>query len=172
MPKYSLLEYSGNQEVRGIVTSGSLWNYYRDEINDDANEKNTANNMVNDNKTITHKSFQYKTKLIGSKAKDNNTLDRQVVVPLKYLSSFWRFLDLPLINCEIKLDFSLSKECIISEISRTPAVAGNLNVNPPAQAREAIQATGATFQINNAKLYVPVVTLSTDDNIKLLENIK
>ena len=51
-------------------------------------------------------------------------------------------------------------------------MAENLNVNPSVQLKEAIQKTGATFQTSNAKLYVPVVTLSINDNIKFLENIK
>ena len=51
-------------------------------------------------------------------------------------------------------------------------MAENLNAIPSVQAREAIPTTGATFRINNAKLYVPVVTLSINDKIKFLENIK
>ena len=94
---------------------------------------------------------------------NNNILDAEVVVPLKYLSNFWRSLDLPLINCEIELDLSWSKECIISEISKTSRIPGNADANLPVPAVAAIQTTGATFQINNAKLYVPVVTLSTND---------
>ena len=147
------------------MTSGSLWNYHRDEINDKANENNAANNKINNHKTITSKSFEYKTKLIGSTSNDNNTLDAEVVVPLKYLSNFWRSLDLPLINCETELDLSWSKECIKSEISIIPRM-------PPVQDVTAIQTTSATFQISNGKLYVPVVTLSINDNIKFLENIK
>ena len=65
----------------------------------------------------------------------------------------------------------MSKECIISEISITPTVANTSDANPPVQEVAAIQTPGAAFQINNAKLYVPVVTLSINDNIKLLENI-
>ena len=64
------------------------------------------------------------------------------------------------------------KKCIISEISIIPVVPGNPNANPSAPDVAAIQTTGATFQINNAKLYVPVATLSINDNIKFLENIK
>ena len=94
MPMH-LLEYSDNQSM----TSGSLSNNYRDEINDDANK--TVNNRINNSKTITNKIFDYKTKLIGSTKDDNNTLEAEVVVPLKYSSNFWRSLDLPLINCEI-----------------------------------------------------------------------
>ena len=80
---------------------------------------------------------------------------------------------MPLINCEkIELDLSCSKECLIFEISITSGIVGNPDANPPVQARAAIQITGATFQINNAKLYVPIVTLHINDNIKFLENIK
>ena len=49
---------------------------------------------------------------------------------LKYLMNFWRFLDLPLINCEIELDLSWSKKCIISEILITPAIPDNLDDDP------------------------------------------
>ena len=80
------------------MASGSLWNYYRDEINDDANEVNVADNKINYNKTITSKSFEYKTKLIGKMSSDNNILGPKVVVPLKYLSNLWRSLNLSMIN--------------------------------------------------------------------------
>ena len=80
----------------------------------DENENIVTNNRINNNKTITSKSFEYKKKVIGSKSSNNNILDIEVVVPLKYLSRFWRLLDLPLINCEIQLDFSWLKERIIS----------------------------------------------------------
>ena len=63
------------------MTSESLWNYYRAEVNDDANENNAANNRINNNKTITRKSFEYKTKLIGNMPNNNNILDAEVVVP-------------------------------------------------------------------------------------------
>ena len=92
MPMSNLLEYSGNYSM----TSGSLLNYYRYKINDDRNG-NTNNDRINNNKTATSKSFKYKTKLIGSTPNKNNILDAEVVVPLKYLSNFWRSLDLPLI---------------------------------------------------------------------------
>ena len=77
-----------------------------------------------------------------------------------------------MIYCEIKLNLSWSKECIISEISITCAVAGYPNGSPPVQARETRQTTGTTFQKNNVQHYVPVVTLSLNNNIKFLENIK
>ena len=148
-----------------------MWNYYIDEINNDANENNAAGIKINNNKTLS-KSFEYKTKLIGSMPNNNNTLVTEVAVPLKYLSNFWRSLDLPLINCEMEIDLSRSKECIKSEISITSRIGGNPHARPPVQATEARQTTGATFQTSNAKLYVLVVTLSINDNIKFLENMK
>ena len=78
------------------MASGCLWNYYRGEVDDDANENDAANNRINKNKTTTSKSFEYKTKLIGNMPNNNNILDAEVVVPLKYLSNFWRSLDLTL----------------------------------------------------------------------------
>ena len=79
-----------------------MWNHYREKVNDDPNENNVAGNKINNNKTIASKSFEYKTKLIGSTPNDNNTLNVEVFVPLKNLSNFWRYLDFPLINCEIR----------------------------------------------------------------------
>ena len=101
MPTYNLLEYSGNYSM----TSGSLWNYYRDKVNDDANkiDNNNSTNKLNNNKIVTSKSFEYKTKLIGSTPNKNNILDAEDIVPLTYLSNFWRFFDLLLISCEIEL---------------------------------------------------------------------
>ena len=71
MAMCNLLEYNDNCSM----TSGSLWNCYRDEINDDANENNAVNNSINNNKTITSKYFEYKAKLIGSTPNNNNILD-------------------------------------------------------------------------------------------------
>ena len=62
MPIYNLLEYSDNCSV----TSRSLWNYYRDEVNDAANENDAANNNINNDNATKSKYFEYKTKLIGS----------------------------------------------------------------------------------------------------------
>ena len=65
MPICILLEYNNNYSI----TSGSLWNYYRDEVNDDADKNDVANKKINNNKTTVSKSFVYKTKLIGSTPK-------------------------------------------------------------------------------------------------------
>ena len=71
MPMYNLLEYSGNYSK----ASASFWNYYRDKINDYANKNNDAiNYRINNNKTTTSKSFEYKVKIIGRTPNDNNIL--------------------------------------------------------------------------------------------------
>ena len=118
--------------------------YYSDEVNDSANENNDASNYrINNNKITASKSFENKTKIIGKTPNDNDILDVEVVIPLKYLSNFGRSLDLPLINCEVKLDLSWSRYCIISAVSRTPAVPAI----PPVPAVQATQTTGATFEL-------------------------
>ena len=67
------------------MTSGSLWNYYRDEVNYSANENNDANNCrIKNNKATTSKSFEYKTNIIGSTLNNNSRLNTEVVVPWKY----------------------------------------------------------------------------------------
>ena len=76
------------------MTSGSFWNHYRDETNHSANDAN--NYRINNSKTTTNKSFEYKTKIIGRTASDNDIWDTEVVVPLKYLSNFWRSVVLAL----------------------------------------------------------------------------
>ena len=81
MLMYNQLEYSDNFSK----TSESLWNHYRYEVN--AHENNADNYRIN-NTTRTSKSFEYKAKLIGSTPVDNNTLDPEVIVPLKYFSNF------------------------------------------------------------------------------------
>ena len=130
MTMYNLIEYSNNYSK----TSGSLWQYYKDEPND-----NLANS----------ESFKSKVKITGSTPAGGNTKDVKIIVPLKYLSNFWRTLEMPLINCEVNLILTWSKDCVISS------------------------ATGETkFKITDTKLYVPVVTLSTQDNAKLLQQLK
>ena len=96
-----------------------LWNYYRDEVNDDENEKNNVDYRVNNNKTTTSKSFVYKTKITGSTPNDNNVVNIEVVVLQKYPSNFSRSLDLPLINCEVELDLKWTSNCVISQLTRT-----------------------------------------------------
>ena len=71
IPMHNLLEYSDNYSM----TSGSLQNYCRDEVNDNTNENNAGNYRINNNKITTSKSFKYKAIRIGSTLNDNNTLD-------------------------------------------------------------------------------------------------
>ena len=80
MPMYNLFVYSDNYSM----TSRSLQNYYREEINDYENGNDNANNSINNKKTITSKSFEYKTKLIGNKPDGNNILNAEVL--LKFCS--------------------------------------------------------------------------------------
>ena len=78
MLRHNLQECSQNYSI----TLGSLWNYYRDEVNDAAKESNAIfNQRMNNKKTKTSKYFEYKTKITGSTPVDNNSLDKEVVVP-------------------------------------------------------------------------------------------
>ena len=92
MSMYNLTEYSDNYQD----SSATLYQYKRDEPPDDINNDLTVNNSS---------SFKYKVNLLGNPEVDNNvaTLHVKVVVPLKYLSNFFRSLEMPLINCKIKL---------------------------------------------------------------------
>ena len=87
-----------------------MQNCHRDELNDNGNE-NIRNNTyrLNNKTTTTSKSYENKTKIIWSKPANNDALDTEVVVLLKYLINVWASLDLPVINCEIDLDLSCSK---------------------------------------------------------------
>ena len=78
---------------------------------------------------------------------------------------------MPLSICEIKPDLSWSENCIISEQSITTRLPANPDANPPVQEVATIQTTGATFQIIDAKLYVPVVTLFIYGNVKFKARI-
>ena len=145
MPMYNLIEYSDNYSK----TSGSLWQYCKEipAINDDGN-------IVDFNGANATDSFNFKTKITGQTAADNNNgniagrVDVEIMVPLKYLSNFQRTLEMPLINCEVELILTWSRNCVI--ISTNVA-----NQNP-------------TFTIAETTL----VTLSTQENAKLLTQLK
>ena len=130
MPMYNLIEYSYNY----AKTTGSLWQYFRDEPDD-----NLADS----------ESFKSKIKITGKTPGNGNEKDVEIMVPLKYLSNFWRTLEMPLINCEVNPILTWSSTSVITN------------------------STGAgTFKISDTKLYVPVVTLSTQENAKLLQQLK
>ena len=168
MSMLNLLEYNNNYSM----TSRSLWNYYRDKVNDDAHENNDNNNYrINNGKTTTSKHFEFKTKIMGRTPGDDNILDTEVVVPLKYWCNFCGSLNLPLINCEMELNLMWPLNSIIYDISRKPEVGTNPGANP-SFAHAQTTATNASFQMNSAKFYIPIVTLSINDDIKFLEKLK
>ena len=130
MPIYNLIEYSDNYSK----TSGSLWQYYKDDPNDNLRDS---------------ESFKSKVKITGNTPAAGNTKDVEIIVPLKYLSTFWTTLEMPLINCEVNLILTWSKDCVITN------------------------STGeGKFPITETKLYVPVVTLLTKDNEKLRQQLE
>ena len=96
MPMYNLIEYSDNY----AKTTGCLWQYFRDEPNDDIEDS---------------ESFKSKIKITGKTHDDNNGKDVEIMVPLKYLSNFWRTLEMPLINCEVNLILTGSSTCVITD---------------------------------------------------------
>ena len=136
MPMYNLLEYSDNYQD----STGSLYQFKRDEPPDvNANVGNATTSLV------------YKPKLIKG-TDDNNVNNVKLAVPLKYVSYFFRSLELPLVNCKIDLELTWHKDCMISSVN---AAAGQV----------------VSFMITNTKLYVPVVTSSTNDNTNLTKQL-
>ena len=136
MPVYNLIEYSDNYQD----SSATLYQYKRDE----PPEGDAIADLTADNSS----SCKYKISLLGNPVVADNIAKRsvKVVVPLKCLSNFFRSLEMPLINCEIKLNLTWKIECVLS------TDAGN-----------------AVFIINDTKIYVPVVTLSKEDNKDFIE---
>ena len=143
MPMYNLIKYSNNYSK----TSGSLWQYCKDipAVND-----NGA--IVDFNGANATDSFNFKTKITGQTDNNGRIDNVEIMVPLKYLSNFWRTLEIPLINCEVNLILTWSADCVI--------IYTNVANQIP------------TFTITETNLYVPVVTLSTQDNAKLLPQLK
>ena len=129
MPMYNLIEYSDNY----AKTSGSLWQYYRDEPND-----NLADS----------KSFKSKIKITRKTPDDGSEKNVEIMVPLNYLSNFWGTLETPLINCQVSLILTWSSTCVITNSTDE-----------------------GKFEISDTKLYV-VVTLSPQDNAKLMQQLK
>ena len=136
MPMYNLLEYSDNYQD----STGSLYQLKRDETPDD--NADVANNTT---------SLVYKSKLISG-TDDNNVNNVKLVVPLKYISNFFRSLEMPLVSCKFDLELTWHKDCMISSVD---AAAGHV----------------VSFMITNTKLYVPIVALSTKDNNNLTKQL-
>ena len=142
MPMYNLIEYSDNY----AKTTGSLWKYCKD-----IPARNANNEIIIFSEDNTTDSFKFKAKITGQTG-NSGTKDVEIMVPLNYLSSFWRTLEVPLINCEVNLILTWSSNCVLIAT--------------------AIQNQAGTFEITDAKLYVPVVTLSTQENTKFLQQLK
>ena len=96
---YNFIESSGNYPD----TSGSLWQFKRDEIEGDVNLTVDDNHIPNN-----LPSFKYKSSFI------TNRNGVKIAVPLKYLSNFWSTLEMPLINCKIELSLKWYESCILS----------------------------------------------------------
>ena len=146
MPMYNLIEYSSNYSE----TTGSLWFY---------SKHKTTNFDVSIENTDSFKSFKYKTKFLGNTVTQpalNNANEiiknATIAASLKYLSTFWRSREMPLINCKVELKFKWTKYCDLS-------AAGNDNTNA--------NSNNIIFTLNDTKLYVQVVTLSARENQKL-----
>ena len=146
MQMHNLLEYNKNYRK----TTGSLWNYYRDEPRDPLSSNS--------------ESFKNKTSIVGKTQQNNDSLtNAKFVILLKHLSNSWRNLDIPLINCEVELILTWSKNCVLADKTAEPAQGGNPAIVAP---------SGATFKITDTKLYVPVVTFSKENDTKFLEQLK
>ena len=141
MPMYNLIEYSDNY----AKTTGSLWQYCKD-----IPARNNNNQIVNFTANNPTDSFNFKAK-ITSQTDDDGTKGVEIMVPLKYSSNFWRTLEMPLINCEVNLILTWSSDCVL--------IATN------------IHNLSVTFEITDTKLYVPIVTLSIQENTKFLQQL-
>ena len=157
MPMYNLIEYCKNYRK----TTESLWNYYRYEPN--SGTEGNINHSVKDSK-----SFNYKISITGTL--EGNSVEKddvEIVVPLKYLSNFWKTVDITLINCDVSLTLTWSENFVITSKATREA---NLDADPAVD--EINNPTNATFKIKDTKLYVPVATLSSENDNKLLEQLK
>ena len=142
MPMYNLIGYSDNY----AKTTGSLWQYCKD-----IPARNANNEIVIFAENNTTDSFKFKAK-ITVQTGNGGTKDVEIMVPLKYLSNFWRTLEMPLINCEVNLILTWSSNCVLIATAVPNQV--------------------ATFEKTDTKLYVPVVTLSTQENTKFLQQLQ
>ena len=137
MPMYNLIEYSDSYSD----TSGRLWQVKRD-------EQPMGNNGASFNLTAENSSsFKYKSNFIGDTVADGANRKKEgvkIVAPLKHLNNFWKSLEMLLINCKVEFSLKWYNNCILSS-----------------------SGTAATFTITDTKLYVPVVTLKTENNTKL-----
>ena len=140
---YNLIEYRDNYSKK----SGSLWQYCKD-----IPAVNGNGDIVDFNGANVTDSFNFKTKITGQTDNNGRIDNVEIMVPLKYLSNFWRTLEMPLINCEFDLILTWPADCVVTYTDVANQV--------------------PTFTITETNLYVPVVTLSAQDNAKLLPQLK
>ena len=126
--------------------SGSLWQYCKEIA-----AVNNTGDIVDFNGANATDSFNFETKITGQ-TDNNGRIDVEIMAPLKYLSNFWITLEMPFTNCEVELILTWSAGCAIIYTYVAEQV--------------------PTFTITETNLYVPVVTLSTQDNAKLLPQLK
>ena len=150
-----------NDDVRGVYSPNKQIKFKTAKLRSSLCDYSDAYILVKENITVNVNdtdSFNFKSKIIGKTAANNNdgniagTVDVEIMVPLKYLSNFWRTLEMPLINCEIEL--------ILAWLRNPVIISTNVASQNP------------TFAITETNLYVPIVTLSTQDNAKLLPQLK
>ena len=138
---YNFIEYSDNYSD----TSGSLWEFERDEPS-----SGNAELAVDNNGILNSQSFRYTATLVGKTENaannDGFVKNTKIFVPLKYLSNSWRSLEMPLINCKIHPELNWIKDWILSS-------------------------NGNSAKLHDAKLHVSLVTLSTKDNVKLRKQL-
>ena len=143
MPMYNLIEYSDNYSK----TLRSLWQYCKDIL-----AVNNNGNIVEFIGTNATDSFNFKAKITGQTGNNGRINDFEIIVPVKYLSNFWRTLEKLLINCEVNLILTWSENCVIVYTN--------------------VSNQNTTFTIDKITLFVPVVTLSTQNNATLLQQLK
>ena len=142
MPMCNLIEYSNDYSK----TSRSLWRYCKE-----IPAVNNAGDIVDFNEANATDSFNFKTKITGQTNNDG-IINIEIIFSLKYLSNFWRTLEMPLINCEVELILTWSPGCVIIYTD--------------------VAEKAPTFIVIETNLYVPVAALSTQDNGKLLPQLK
>ena len=133
MLMYNLIEYSDNYSD----SSESLWGFKRDEM-----QMWLMAIMLFD-------LIKKQTLLVILKQMEQKGV--KIAVPLKYLSNFWRLLEMPLVNCKVELSLKWIENCVLTT---------------------ATNANKTAFEITDAKLYVPIVTLSIEDNEKIIKTIR
>ena len=149
-------------------------NYHRDGLTDEADDNIGPNKNV-----INSKYFKYNTSITESTYNANNNPDGydankegikevEIVVPLKYLSNFWRALDIAFINCGVYLALTWCATCVVTKNKENKLITAAEGTNP---GKRNNSPTNATYAITDCKLYVPVVTLTAKNYNKFLEQL-